>query len=373
MRVLFAPDYRTGLPYQTLLADALGKHGIEVGFLSDYRRGLPLWRGARTKSPDIVHVHWPEVYFQRVGDRWDRLRVLRYPIDCWLTTTYRPMVLTAHNLLPHNRGQERGVFRNVSWTARSSQAVFVHSKVAGERVQQAFGLPDDLIHTIPFGDLAVTMGTPLPRDEARVQLKLPLDAKMCLVFGTVSPYKGSDELVQFWAENNLPYRLVVVGAVVSRAFASRLSEVARGAATVELRLLDKWLDDAELRVWLSASDCAIFNYREIFTSGAAALARSFGVPVLIPRRLDTTDLDEPHPHVFRFDALGTDFRIQLYRALATPCDYKLADEWRRKTGWDRVAEITAAVYGEIMRATRSGGRNRSRAVSRYSANTDVAA
>ena len=68
---------------------------------------------------------------------------------------------------------------------------------------------------------------------------------------------------------------------------------------IDLRLVDEWLDDATLRVWLSASDCSIFNYRDIFTSGAAALARSYGLPLLIPRRLASADLDEPHPHVFR--------------------------------------------------------------------------
>ncbi len=60
----------------------------------------------------------------------------------------------------------------------------------------------------------------------------------------------------------------------------------------------------------------LFHYRAIFTSGAACLARSLGIPILIPRRLDTVDLAEPHPLVFRFDALETDFRPALEAALA---------------------------------------------------------
>ena len=351
MRVLFAPDYRVGNPYQTLLADALGQYGVKVSFLSDCHRGLPLFRGAGRSVPDIVHVHWPETYFQRQGDLWDSLRVARYPLDCWLTAHYRPIVLTAHNLFPHNRADERGVFRNVRCTAQSAKAIFVHSNVARQRMRETFDLSDNLIHTIPYGDHSVTMGAPLPRDQARIQLRLPRDDKVCLVFGTVSPYKGSDELIRFWAENDPPYRLVVVGPILSQAFASRLYELAKGHNMIDLRLFDEWLDDAALRVWLSAADCSIFNYREIFTSGAAALARSYGLPLLIPRRLASADLDEPHPQVFRFDALETDFRAQLDRALATPCDYELAYEWRQKTSWERVAETTAFVYRDVMRAT----------------------
>jgi len=348
MRVLFAPDWRAGNQYQTLLAEALSQHGVEVSFLSDYHRGLPLFRGTRARVPDLVHLHWPEAYFPPRGDPWDWLRVVRYPLDCWLTAHYRPIVLTAHNLLPHDRN-ERGVFRNARYTGRRSRAVFVHANRAHRLIRESFALSDERIHTIPFGDHSVTMGRPLPRKEARAQLRLPVHDKVCLVFGTVSPYKGSDELVRFWAENCVSYRLVVVGPIVSEAFANRLYKLAQGCATIELRLLDGWLDDAALRLWLSASDCSIFNYREIFTSGAAALARSYGLPLLIPRRLVTVDLDEPHPHVFRFDALETDFSVQLERAIATPCDYALAREWREKTSWERVAEGTAIVYRNVLR------------------------
>jgi len=52
MRVLFAPDWRAGIQYQKLLAEALKQHEVEVSFLSNYRRGLPLFRGTRTKAPD---------------------------------------------------------------------------------------------------------------------------------------------------------------------------------------------------------------------------------------------------------------------------------------------------------------------------------
>lgn len=344
IRVLFAPDYRSGLPYQELLAQALAEHDIEVSFQSDYYRGLPLARGTRAAAPDIVHIHWPEKYFARHGDRWDRVRVARYPLDCWLTACYRPIVLTAHNLFPHNRIGEPGIFENVRHTVARSQIIFVHSEAARQQMREVFGVVDHRIRVIPYGDHAITMGQPLPRIEARSQLRLPPDSKVCLVFGTVSPYKGSDELVRFWAEAELPYRLVIVGPILSDEYAVRLQEIARGCPSVDLRLNREWLDEQTLRSWLSAADCAIFNYREIFTSGAAALARSYGVPLLMPSRLTTADLHEPHPHVLRFESLYTDFRAQLERALATPCDYDFAGEWRVQTSWARVAAITARAY-----------------------------
>jgi glycosyltransferase involved in cell wall biosynthesis len=349
MRVLFAPDYRSGNPYQTLLADALDARGVKVDFLSDYYRGLPLFRGARAKKPDIIHIHWPEQYFQKRSDFWGRLRVARYPLDCWLTQRYRPIVLTAHNLLPHNRAEERGVFRNIRITAQRAAAIFVHSSAARRCLCETFRLCEHRVRTIPFGDHAAKLGSPVPPEAARKRLGLPADAKVCLVFGTVSPYKGSDEIVNFWVENRLPWRLAIVGPVLSEDFADRLRKLARGHPMVDLRVHGSWLDDEMLKMWLSAADCAIFNYRKIFTSGAAALARSYGLPVLIPRRLISVDLDEPHPLVFRFDSFNTDFLSQLRAALETSSDYEMAAEWRKETSWERVAEITARTYDDVLR------------------------
>jgi beta-1,4-mannosyltransferase len=348
MRVLLAPDYRVGVPYQTLLANALGRRGIEVSFLSNNYRWLPLFRGSRTGAPDIIHIHWPEEYFPKMPRGWNLLPVSPYLVDCWLTRCNRPIVVTAHNLLPHNRANERGVYRNVRYTMQSARAVFVHSTVARQQLRERFAVSDDYIHTIPHGDLSVGMGRPLPRDAARTELQLPLDTKICLVFGSVSPYKGSDELVRFWAENKLRHRLVVIGPIFSEPFANKLYELAQGYAMVDLRLLSSWLDEAILRVWLSAADCCIFNYREIFTSGAAALARSYGLPLLIPSRLTSVDLDEPHPRVVRFVSFETDFCAKLERALGMPCDYESASEWRRKTSWECVAEMTTSVYRKVL-------------------------
>ena len=348
MRILFAPDYRTGNPYQSLLADALCRLGVEVTFLRDYYNYFPLFRGSRTKNPDILHIHWPEEYFPRRKDYWNLIRVARYPADLWLTMRNYRVVVTAHNLFPHNRANEPGIYHDIRYTLRRAQAIFVHSNVARQQVCETFAISNNHIHTIPLGDHSIPIREPMPRDQARKRLGLPLNAKICLVFGMVSPYKGTDELVRFWSKNHVPHRLIMIGFIDSKAFADRLNELAQGHDTIDLRLRNDWLDDATLRVWLSAADCSIFNYQSVLTSGAAALSRSYGLPLLIPRRLKSVDLDEPHPHVFRFNSLDTDFEMELVRALATPSDYNLAREWRRKTSWERVAELSASVYRNVL-------------------------
>ena len=81
-----------------------------------------------------------------------------------------------------------------------------------------------------------------------------------------------------------------------------------------------------------------------FTSGAASLARSYGVPLLLPRRLDTIELGEPTPYVRRFTDFATDFRTELDAALSLSPDFAAAATWRDACNWDRIAELTMDGY-----------------------------
>lgn len=353
VRVLFAPDYRAGNPYQRLLAEALAGHGVEVDCLSSYRRGLPLFRGIAAAAPDVVHLHWPEAYFARRGDRLDQLRVARYRLDLRLAASRVPIVVTAHNLLPHNRATEAGVFRNMRATLHRAEAIFVHSQASRAKLAQIFDVADERIAVIPFGDHAVTLGPPIPHETARATLALPADQKICLIFGTVSPYKGIKEVVEAWSRSRIPHRLVVAGPVLYSDYAKQLEDAAEGNAAIELHISPRWLDDEALRTWLSAADCAIFNYLDIFTSGAAALARSYGLPILLPNRATTVDLGEPHPTVLRFESVDIDLPHVVEWALAMRPDYELARGWREQTSWARVAEATAPVYSRVANALKS--------------------
>lgn len=341
MKVIFAPDWRAGVPYQALLAEALARRGVAVDFLSLYRRGLPLARGCARREFDWLHLHWPEAYYQGKGDALDWLRVARFPIDLSLATRGHRLALTAHNLRAHNVGSAAGMERCTRAAYARADVVFAHSLAAKEELSAEFAVEPARIVVVPHGDLSVTLGPPLERAQARAQLGLDARPRV-LMFGTVEPYKGIEAMIEFWRAQQPGAELHIVGRPWNPAYASALRAQAVEVPGVHLHL--GWLDDPALRRWLSAADAAVFNYRAIFTSGAATLARSYGLPLLLPARLHTVDLAEPDPRVFRFTDLGEDFAAQLSLALAVPRDFSAAAPWREATSWDRVAELTAAAY-----------------------------
>jgi hypothetical protein len=162
------------------------------------------------------------------------------------------------------------------------------------------------------------------------------------MFGTVEPYKQIEEVIAYWRAAQPPAILAIVGKPCDAAYAAHFTQLTAGLHNVMLRLA--WLPDDQLRLWLSVADAAIFNYRTIFTSGAASLARSWGVPILMPRRLATVDLAEPSSLVRRFDSFATDFAPALAAALATPADFAAAANWRAAIAWPRIARTTLDVY-----------------------------
>jgi beta-1,4-mannosyltransferase len=339
--ILFAPDWRAGVPYQTLLADALIRRGASVRFVEGYKRFLPLGRLLRTQKCDILHLHWPEAYYPSKGDPFDSLRAFRFPYDLDWAARKAVLVTTAHNFHIHNRADEVLVKRNVRYANRKSKLIFAHSEAAKRKLIQTFGLNPNVLRVIPHGDLSVGLGPPVSQREARAELGLP-SGKLALMFGTVEPYKGIEDVIVWWQRSQPAIRLAIVGRPVTAEYAKHITDAIGNTRCIMSNL--QYLSDRNLRLWLSTADVVIFNYREIFTSGAASLTRSFGVPLLMPQRLNTVDLGEPSPFVRRFTELALDFRNELEAAIEVRPDFAAAAAWRDACNWDRIADVTLEGY-----------------------------
>lgn len=345
MKVLFAPDWSSGVAYQKLLADALAAHGPEVSFLRDYRRIFPLWRLCKEMKFDLLHLHWPEAYYQRKGDRFDPLRAARFRIDLALATRGKALVVTAHNLHAHNRGDEWLARHNHGVAFRQAGAVIAHSEAARATLVNTFDVDPSRVHVIPHGDLSVTFPQMYAREEARRRLRLD-SRPVCLVFGAVERYKGIEEILRYWRQARPGIRLAIVGKADTPEYGESIERAARDMPHVHLDL--RRLTEDELALWLSATDCVLFNYRAILTSGAACLTRSLGVPLLLPASAHTVDLAEPDPRVTRFEELDTHFSLKLLAAVQQGTSYENAQTWRDHTSWDRVARLTAEAYREAL-------------------------
>jgi glycosyltransferase involved in cell wall biosynthesis len=214
-------------------------------------------RYARSAAPqaDVVHFQWLTVQ----------------PVDVHLLPRGRPLVLTAHDVLPREprRGQlaaQRRLYERVD-------AVVVHSEHGRARLVEALGIAPEKVHVIAHGAFEhlthVAGERPLPDELAAVT------KPVVLCFGLLRPYKGIDVLLDAWRAAGLDAELWIAG--MPRMDIAAL----RAAAPPSVRWITRFIPDEEVAGYFRRADLVALPYREIDQSGVLFTALAFGRPLLL--------------------------------------------------------------------------------------------
>ena len=188
----------------------------------------------------------------------------------------RPVVLTAHDLLPREPrpGQARAQRRLYD----VADAVVVHSDYGRGRLIDGLGVAAEKVHVIHHG--AFEHLTRLP-----VQRPLPaelrwVDRPVVLFFGLLRPYKGLDVLLQAWR--------AVHGAelwIVGRSLID--VEELRVQAPPGVRFVTRFVADAEVPAFFRRADAVVLPYsrtERLDQSGVLATALAFAKPTVLSGR-----------------------------------------------------------------------------------------
>jgi len=212
---------------------------------------------AAAAQADVVHFQWLTIQ----------------PLDVHLLPRSRPLVLTAHDVLPREprRGQlsaQRRLYERVD-------AVVVHSEHGRERLAHEVGIAPEKIHVIPHGAFEhltrVDDERPLPGALAAVR------GPVVLFFGLLRPYKGVDVLLDAWRRLGPEpgAELWIVGR--ARMDTSAL----RAASTPSVRWIEGFVRDDEVAAYFRRADLAVVPYRQAEQSGVLFTALAFGTPLLV--------------------------------------------------------------------------------------------
>ncbi|HEX7290495.1 MAG TPA: glycosyltransferase family 4 protein, partial [Conexibacter sp.] len=211
----------------------------------------------RARAADVVHFQWLTVQ----------------PLDVHLLPRSRPLVLTAHDVLPREprpgqRDAQRRLYERV-------EAVVVHSEHGAGRLREELGIDPARVHVIPHG--AFTHLAAMPPADAAAPLPPELaatDAPVVLCFGLMRPYKGIDVLLEAWA-GIADAELWIVG--LPKMDIAPL----RAAAPPNVRFVPRFVVDREVPAFFRRADLVVLPYREIDQSGVLFTALAFGTPLLL--------------------------------------------------------------------------------------------
>jgi glycosyltransferase involved in cell wall biosynthesis len=279
---------------------------------------------ALARAADIVHFQW----------------LVLSQIDGPLLPRGRPLVLTAHDILPRERaaGSRTAHHRLL----HRFDAVIAHSLDGRRRLIDELGLDPSKVHTIPHGALShLAAGPPgaLPPE-----LGQPT-GPVVLYFGLIRPYKGLDVLIDAW--NSIrDAELWIVGRPRFDISALRTDD-----STV--RWVPRFVSDSELAACFARADIVVLPYREIEQSSVLATALAFGRPLILSdvggfgevADAGAAKLVPPGDPRALHAALTELLADPAQRTRLASAAKALADgDW----SWKRVAERTKALYETLL-------------------------
>ena len=289
-------------------------------------RHVPDMLAASRTAADVVHFQWLAVQH----------------LDHRLLPTDRPVVLTAHDVLPREprAGQRRAQRRLYDRV----DAVVVHSHHGRERLVVDLDVPAEKVHVIPHGAFdyltRLPHEAPLPPDLAAAQ------GPVVLFFGLLRPYKGVDVLLEAWRGIG-GAELWVVG--MPRMPLKPLRE----RATPSVRFFPHFVEDALVAALFRRADLVVLPYREIDQSGVLATALAFGRPLLLSAVGGFTEVAETGAAELVAPGDPAALHLALRRLLEdAPRRDALAAAARQAAGtrysWDTVAARHLELYESLL-------------------------
>jgi glycosyltransferase involved in cell wall biosynthesis len=209
-----------------------------------------------SRAADVVHFQWLDV-------QWlDRLLLPR-----------RPLVLTAHDLLP--REPRAGQVSAQRRLYDAVDALVVHSEYGRAQLVGQLGLDPRKVHVIHHGafeHLARLSPQPLSAELEHV------DGPVVLFFGLLRPYKGIDVLLEAWREVPAGAELWIVGR-------PRMDIAALTAgAPPGVRFISRYVSDVELASFFRRAEIVVLPYTRtdrFDQSGVLATALAFATPTVL--------------------------------------------------------------------------------------------
>ena len=276
-------------PYDHALCAALAAAGAEVELYTSrfayavppppegyarheffYRRAGARAR-ARTRRLAKLAEHVPDMLRYRRAARAAQVVHIQWlpvqQLDGALLPRGRPLVLTAHDILPREaRAGQRAAQRLLY---RRFDAVIAHSGRGRARLVGELGVDAARVHVIPHGAF-----THLSEGAERAAPRLRSELPVVLCFGLLRPYKGIELLLAAWRGIERA-ELWIVGLP-----RMDISALVAGAPS-GVRFDARFISDPELRGYFDRADLVVLPYLEADQSGVALTALAFAKPVLL--------------------------------------------------------------------------------------------
>lgn len=233
----------------------------------------------RAQHPDVVVLQW---WTGTVLHSYLRLARQARRQGARVVMEWHEVQDSGESLVP---GAQRYVRILMARLLRLVDAHVVHSSHDLDLLEEAYGVPSSGTPTrvIPHGpyDHVRTAPSDLTAEPTTSAGDEPFNL---LFFGVIRPYKGLEDLVEAFGdvaeEARDSIRLTIVGETWE-GWDLPLRAVAASPARDRIRVVNRYVTDAEARRHFAEADAVVLPYRRSSSSGPLHMAMSAGLPVVV--------------------------------------------------------------------------------------------
>jgi glycosyltransferase involved in cell wall biosynthesis len=221
--------------------------------------------------PDVIHVQYLPML------KW------RLPLDLWFLEFCQwrgsRIVLTVHDLLPHDTGE--AYRRTFAGLYQAVDAIICHSDHIKARLEAEFSVPEQKISVIPHGPFFYDLSA-AGEEQTLQRFKLEPDKLLVLWQGIIFPYKGIDLLLRSWqrVEASVDDACLVIAGTGAPELLDQIREQVKDLDLKRVKMHFRFISTEELVALYRAASVVVYPYRAITTSGALATGLALGKAIV---------------------------------------------------------------------------------------------
>ncbi len=230
----------------------------------------------------VIQYHWAFFYNNPFDKelRWETLQTTLCFI--WLFLRSRKIEVVAHEI-PYLPGKQGWLYK---WKWKLAPKVIFHTKKERDQFENHYHLRlNDSRVEYRQHDEVYQKFVEHTQVSARRLLKLPAERMLFLCIGFIQRHKGFHRAIQAFVQANVPDAdLFVVGSMriadaENQRYLDELRAFAKGHNRVHV--IESFVSNEDFDSWITASDCVVLPYSEIWSSAVLGRAKLLDRPAIV--------------------------------------------------------------------------------------------